>query len=138
MSQTQFDPSLYTVQEIEHIKGSILQKSTLDSVTGCRLWTAQSYQGRYPQKKIKFHNQGWKPMYAHRVVYAIYSMETIGAPDQQDYHVSHLCHNKRCVQFLHLTFEHISVNGLRKACAAKQSCLKHEYEGKILPECIFV
>ena len=48
-----------------------------------------------------------------------------------DYHVSHLCHNKLCIQKDHLNLEPKAVNLSRKMCITGGQCIGHgEY-----PQC---
>lgn len=74
-------------------------------------------------------------VYAHRIV-CLYNMGVIDLPDGTE--VSHLCHNKCCVNTAHLSVEAHAVNNSRKNCFQEQRCTKnHEnLDGSKLPDCI--
>ena len=43
----------------------------------------------------------------------------------QGFHVSHLCHNKKCIKIQHLSLEPAGINLSRKACVSGGRCLGH-------------
>ncbi len=94
--------------------------------------TTKGNYGRY-HMCYPYEGQSFKAqMTASRAVYILEKRrpDMVGEPDTG--HVSHLCHNSRCVNIEHLHLEHPSSNEQRKACKIKREC-----QGSCNPPCIF-
>ena len=65
------------------------------------------------------------PMNVHRLRYMIHVRCIQLNPE--NYHVSHLCHTKTCVNIshLHVSLELPQVNNSRQNCLSQQRCLKN-------------
>lgn len=89
------------------------------------------YHMRYPSLEpgiVSFRAQ----MTASRAAYILHKRrpDMIGEPGTG--HVSHLCHNSRCVNIAHLHLESPATNCQRKPCQFKKKC-----QGSCDPVCIF-
>jgi hypothetical protein len=90
----------------------------------CKIWQGKSIDGSgYPVISVKY-NEGEpsKTTIVHRLVYMIESGESLDTPN---YHVSHLCHRKRCMSFQHLSYEPAATNLQRKTCVTEGKCFGH-------------
>ena len=81
---------------------------------------------------IRANGYGWvkaekltgerQSMNAHRFVYMVYAP----CPDIPPYHdISHLCHNKSCVNLAHLSCEMHGINVQRTNCSQMKKCTGH-------------
>ena len=66
----------------------------------------------------------------HRLAYYIYKNNGFLS---RKMHVSHLCHDKLCINTAHLSYETQKVNNARNHCYANARCRGH----KSYPNCIF-
>ena len=100
-----------------------------ESGTTCKIWTGQKFRNGYGVFAIRFRGRDYR-LLAHRVMYFI-SNDFLALPAGP--HVSHLCHNKVCVNFEHLSLEAANVNNTRKTCLNKRKCTGHDFYAS----CIF-
>ena len=112
-----------------------LQKYSVNGGGGCILWSGSSDGHGYGRKTVTCCTTGkQKVELAHRVAYMLHKKvtelpRTNDAGDLMD--VSHLCHEKLCINPDHLVFERHSENMSRDACFRLGSCTtKHS------PSCI--
>ena len=66
--------------------------------------------------------------------HSIYHGQILNAPG---YEMSHLCHNKKCTNISHLTYEPCTVNQQRKSCNDPAMCHKVCVDHGNYPSCIF-
>lgn len=99
--------------------------------SNCRLvglkLTKTTQQGGYPVLKVTIPGVGKRSLSVARLLYmcSVKSLELEGD-------VSHLCHQKLCINIEHLVLEPRGVNNSRQICNNQQSCTRtHE------PFCIF-
>ena len=89
----------------------------------CMIWQrAQKPSGygviRYPSPITN----KWHTVNAHRLSYIVFHEKFV-----DDFlHISHLCHNKRCISVAHLSAEPASVNADRVKCLNRQQCMGHQ------------
>ena len=115
-----------------HEKGLILlaisKKCRSPNENECILWDGTNSinsQG-YPLKTIK-----GKSFLAHRIVYALNFNTSLS---NRHFHVSHLCHQKTCLNFAHLSCEPAGINSQRNSCVRENICYGH---GKY-PRCLII
>jgi hypothetical protein len=103
-----------------------------EQINGCRVWTGAKNSSGYPQTKIKDPESGENIVLSvHRVVFGLQSNRNI---DNPGYQVSHLCHNRACIQYNHLNFETAATNTQRsRQCVPNRACEGHVNE----PNCLF-
>lgn len=63
----------------------------------------------------------WHTVNAHRLSYIVFKENFI----EDHLHVSHLCHNKKCILVTHLSAEPPSVNADRCRCLNRHVCTGH-------------
>lgn len=99
----------------------------------CILYTGRTKKTGYGMIDVRLPGMNRHiPMHVHRVRYMIH-MRTLKLTPTE-YHVSHLCHNRNCVNVSHLSFEPSHVNNSRQNCFSEKRCTKHcSY-----PDCIFI
>jgi len=120
----------------EEWKAKIKSKVTASTSKGCVLWTGTRTACGYGQVNIKWWNEParyWqrKTVYVHRLALMAAAQTTVLSPDME---ASHLCHEKLCVNTLHLNLEPGYINASRKTCAKNTMCMEH---GGAYPNCIF-
>ena len=91
-----------------------------EEATGCRLWGKSTASNGYPQLKVTVQSWGSKPQSVHRLVY--YMAGNTSTPGHE---ISHLCHNKLCVEVSHLSSEPPAVNSQRNNCRGENICSGH-------------
>jgi hypothetical protein len=101
-------------------------------INGCKVWTGAKNSSGYPQTKITDpETEEKRVMSVHRVVFALGSNQNI---DNPVYQVSHLCHNRACIEYNHLNFETAATNTQRsRRCLPNRACEGHGNE----PKCLF-
>ena len=109
-----------------------IEKNTENSENGCILYTGRMSKTGYGVIDVRFPGKTRHvPIHTHRARYMIEMKKVKLTPSE--FHVSHLCHNRICVNILHLSFEPAHVNNSRQNCFSEKRCTKHcPY-----PECIF-
>lgn len=99
----------------------------------CRLWqkaTRSSGQLQYGAICVKVLD-AWKTVLVHRLAYILH--HNMKWEDIAGLHVSHRCHNSRCVTGGHLSLEPAAVNNNRQHCVNVGRCLGH---GDPYPDCL--
>ena len=124
--------------ECQEKLSKILKKAT-PTVFGCLEYNVGKTKGNYGRYHMCYPSLGAgmmksfkAQMTAHRAVYILHHHrpDMIGEPGTG--HVSHLCHNPRCVNVAHLHLESPEANNRRKNCHFKREC-----QGTCEPTCIF-
>ena len=95
----------------------------------CHLWAGSVSRDGYGYLQIMFRGKSRK-LSAHRLAYFIScGFDHLPA----DMHVSHVCHNKLCVNRLHLSLEPAYINLRRNVCVQRRACTGHHgYQNCIL------
>ena len=133
-----FDPSKCSEEEIDSLKDKIHRNSVQNNANDCLEWTRSCGKSGYPQMRLgqafyeRFNNIPYNP--AH-LLYTIQHKITL----DKGYEISHLCHNKRCVNYEHLSYEPKAVNAARNQCCHSRVCITHQYHdwGIVYPNCVF-
>ncbi len=106
-----------------------ISKNSEMKPSGCREWLKGPYTntygkitGRMPLEKCK------KTLYVHRIAYLV-KERLVALPEGTE--ISHLCHNRRCVEPSHLRAEEHITNVERQHCKKQNSCTKNH-----TPHCI--
>lgn len=110
-------PVTYKETLLNRIKAHSVPKEC----TGCRIWQKSVSSSGYPQIKVTVHSWGGKPQSVHRLVYFLSGGEI--TPGDQ---ISHLCHNRLCVEVTHLSSEPPAINSQRNNCKTENNCAGHE------------
>jgi hypothetical protein len=88
----------------------------------CRLWSEGVAGSGYPNMRLTVPGRPSIQYGVHQIVFSLNSGMPLNMPN---YEVSHLCHQKLCVSFEHLSYEPKFVNVKRNACFTKQECDGH-------------
>lgn len=86
----------------------------------CFLWTGVKDKDGYGTFRFQFRGRRVKVL-AHRLTFYIQS----GFVDMKNLHISHLCHNRACIRYNHLSLEPVAVNNKRKTCVLNGECVGH-------------
>ena len=92
-----------------------------DLFSMCTLWNGPVNRDGYGFVTVTFRGCR-KILTAHRLAYYISHSSHYLIPNM---HVSHLCHNKLCVNLQHLSYESDSVNKKREICKHEGECKGH-------------
>lgn len=114
-----------TDREISHFKDIFTQKTHFTPF--CHIWRGAVNKDGYGIYRPSLRGKQLK-VTVHRFIYYIHNMDRF---DKQ-LHISHLCHNKQCVNISHLSMEPQSVNNSRKTCVAEGQCTGHGTHGGCL------
>lgn len=103
---------------------------------GCLEWAGGTSGNGYPYMKIDVDGNGVKQVIGvHRVVMMCHLSKTEFSDGLQ---VSHMCHNRRCVNINHLSLEPDFVNAGRNRCRTAGTCCgAHNSGGTAFANCIF-
>ena len=100
-----------------------------DLIDACKVWSGAKNSCGYPQTKVKDPLIGKITVSVHRLIFSFLSGNDLGLPGCQ---VSHLCHNKACINYEHLNFEPAATNSQRNICLQSRTCVGHGDQ----PRCI--
>ncbi len=89
-------------------------------INECHIWKGACTPNGYGVLRCSFRGKRLR-LKAHR---ALYFLETKHAMSSK-MHVSHLCHNKLCVNIKHLSYEPQNINNNRQICAHEGLCHGH-------------
>lgn len=87
----------------------------------CHPWQGRTDKDGYGELRIKFRGSRIC-LKAHRVVFALSNPHLVLKSSSD---VSHLCHNRQCVNLQHLSYEPHSVNNNRMPCKLDGECSGH-------------
>lgn len=103
----------------------ITKKTTTSEINNCILYTGREDKHGYGVVDIKLPGTTrHRPMNVHRITYMIHVRLTKLSPSH--FHVSHLCHSKKCVNIKHLSFEPPHINNARQNCYSEKRCTSHD------------
>ena len=131
-----FDPRVCSVDEMKALVRKTLTNCVKGS-KGCYLWGGSLRNG-YPQMKLGCHFKGRfstkQPYSMHQVIFQINKRCVLNLAGHE---ISHLCHNKTCLNPKHLSYEPRHVNMTRDKCK-NATCEegKHVFNMKYYPPCI--
>lgn len=110
-----------------------IENKSRQSENSCILYTGRIKKTGYGMIDVRFPGMDRHiPMHVHRVRYMIHIRTFKLTPSE--FHVSHLCHNRICINVSHFSFEPAHVNNSRQNCFSEKRCTKHcPY-----PDCIFI
>lgn len=115
--------------EKQFLKSKVYKFNISDN--GCHIWYGPHNKDGYAIIRPQFRGKRIT-LTVHRLVYFIsndFHFENL------EFHVSHKCHMKKCVNVQHLSFEPAAINVERNLCKADGECRGHYGYGKcILPE----
>ena len=122
-----FFDHLPAAELVSKLKENILEHSAVSNK--CVTWTGNI--DKYGYGYIRFTVDGRRlKVRAHRLQFFL--ADPI-IPLHPAMHVSHLCHEKLCVNLAHLSYEPAGLNNSRQGCYLDQGC-KHHHGFK---DCIF-
>lgn len=116
LSASEFD--LYSSKMFKHTDTSLT----------CHIWKSTIDRHGYPKLNITYRNKR-KWVFAHRFNFFLHNQ----GKTMKGLHVSHLCHNKICVNIHHLSLEPTVINSSRNICKAEGFCCRSH---KRYPACI--
>ncbi|KAK3599554.1 hypothetical protein CHS0354_035791 [Potamilus streckersoni] len=93
-----------------------------DSSSNCTVWKSGLDKDGYPILKKTFKLK----RYNLRVQRLLYYLESPLEWLDPKFHVSHLCHNKQCLNLEHLSYEPAVVNSQRNTCVSEGRCFGHK------------
>jgi len=104
--------------------------SSKDPLTGCKIWTGKPTKNGYARTRTcdKEEKVPSTVFYVHRLVKKDSDRKTLLAGKD----VSHLCHNRLCVNPKHLTVETRKQNNERKVCLKRGVCRGHGSRSRCL------
>ena len=98
----------------------IIRKKTVKLNT-CTIWLGPKTSSGYGMIRTHFRGDRIK-LVAHRL---IFSLHHPNVSMSKNLHVSHICHNKACIEILHLSLETASINNKRQICRNMGECTGH-------------
>ena len=102
----------------------IIKKTEKSLNNTCILYTGRKTKSGYTVIDVRLPGHSrFVPMNVHRLRYMIHTCCIQLNP--KNYHVSHLCHTKSCVNISHLSLEPPHVNNSRQNCLSQPRCLKN-------------
>ncbi len=113
-------------QWIKHQIDRLLESTSVEGPHGCQICKLGGFRKKYSTVSVKFP---WKAksetVSSHRFMYML-THNNFEMKEKE--HVSHLCHNNRCVNPEHLSLEPALVNSRRETCRyiVPKRCMKHE------------
>lgn len=117
-----FYKTVHTRQFIETHLEELAHKSTLSSSSSsCRLWDGEIDTHGYGVLRLNFGNTRIK-LRTHRLNFFLSHHPTTLSSNR---HVSHLCHNKKCISINHLSYEPQAINIKRNMCKLNGECSGH-------------
>lgn len=117
-----FFSNISNITELEQYKlNEKLKKYTYYSHSGCDIWQGRQDRSGYGELRFSFREKN-VCLKIHRVVYAL---RNPGIVLSRNWHVSHLCHNRQCVTYQHLSYEPQAINNNRKVCNNNGECSGH-------------
>ena len=93
-----------------------------NNVHGCVHWKGRKTRKGYPRYSCTIKALPSRDVLVHRFVYFITHQH---ADDKDNMGVSHICHNKLCVNPYHLVLEPTGINNKRNLCVRKNTCTGH-------------
>jgi len=121
-------PDKYLVRRLFEAKYPTLGSG--GALNSCKIWGAKD---KYPKLSFQSIILGKRSYYyCQNLAYFFVHGRYLKKEDKTHYVISHLCHNKGCVNSDHLINEVNSTNESRKSCKKQGNCTKEH-----LPLCIF-
>jgi hypothetical protein len=114
-----FYQTVHCPQLVDTLVHALAQKSRI--VGQCKIWSSQTDRDGYGILRIS-HQSKRLQLYVHRLAH--FRLD----PSQKlipKYHVSNSCHNKLCVNGVHLSYEPAMINNARKVCRGRGECIGH-------------
>jgi hypothetical protein len=122
----------YSLNMAEAADFSIIKKTEKSLNNTCILYTGRKTKSGYTVIDVRLPGHSrFVSMNVHRLRYMIHTRCI--QLNAKNYHVSHLCHTKSCVNISHLSLEPPHVNNSRQNCLSQQRCLKNHMP---FPDCI--
>ncbi|XP_078667899.1 uncharacterized protein LOC144909676 [Branchiostoma floridae x Branchiostoma belcheri] len=105
----------------QFIRQKLLSKAAAVA-SGCVLWTGHVSKEGYGTTKVKSHFDDRRfTLSVHRLLFFIHTKQRLTSA----MHVSHLCHEKLCLNIEHLSYEPAVVNIQRARCVEDGRCCGH-------------
>ena len=104
--------------EYDAITTAVTKNTKLES--GCIIWTGMCTSDGYGLLRKMFRGKRIK-VKVHRLVYFLAAKHALSV----GMHVSHLCHNKLCINIQHLSYEPQTINNNRLICKNAGECSLH-------------
>lgn len=108
-------------------------KTRNSDTNSCILYLGRTKKTGYGIIDFKYPGKRFVPVHVHRLRYMIEQKSLHLNPPEN--HVSHLCHNRICVNIQHLSFEPPSINNSRQNCYSEKRCKQDHFP---YPDCILI
>lgn len=95
------------------------ENSSLAPNGECRIWKSNPKNG-YGWINFKIAGK-WTGQYCHRLVYMMKHPK-----EKLENQISHLCHNRMCNKYEHLSHEPSQINNNRQSCVNTGRCMGHQ------------
>ena len=123
-----FDPNKLSEDEKNAILNKIESNSAASDCSNCIIWTKKAQKNGYPQMKLttKIAAKFGNPDRPFNPASILVSLNTdIILYKNTHTRLSHLCHNKFCVNIHHLVMEPLATNIQRNGCRDNNFCTGH-------------
>lgn len=92
----------------------------------CRIWKGSMLGplNKYGRIKCTIMKGVYKNFLVHRLSYMMHNNIELSEASSE-YHISHLCHNSKCINAHHLSYETQAVNNSRMSCISEGECISH-------------
>lgn len=110
--------TVFTVAEVSHCR-QILQRHS-NSTDSCIIWNGAKDKDGYGVIRFPFRGKRVK-VRVHRLIYYL----NYNFPHMGSFHISHVCHQKACIENAHLSLEPANINNKRKICLNSGECTGH-------------
>lgn len=109
----------FTAEEKQFLYSKLFKFHELN---GCHIWYGATDSDGYAVIRPTFRLKR-QIFTVHRL---IYYLENDCHFYNRSYHVSHLCHNKKCINIQHLSLEPGEINVRRNSCRQSKTCCGHD------------
>ena len=99
-------------------------RSVLAANGNCRILNSKDKSG-YGRINVTFLSGIKKLIYAHRLIYFL-NIRDIDGLENGNLHCSHICHNTKCINPVHISLEEPFINQERKICVKMGHCRGHQ------------
>lgn len=136
MNQIIIDPARFTPAARWQVMVDVY--SCCKQEGSCTVWSKALNTSGYPTKKFRLPNYPIpKNILVSRLLFSFATGTVLGGQYSEGLQMSHLCHNKKCLNLDHLNLEPRGINNLRRSCVWGGACSGHvTLDGRTYPQCL--